>query len=196
MGIKERLIELRKKLGLTRTEFAARIGVSAAYIHILESGKQDITLRVLESISRSFDIPITYFFEDINLSEETKIELKKIKVKYLIDKNFEIKYGDYGDIYLPKRAFSERDFIIKYEGENIPSYELKKGDFILVSDERELYNQDKLIVKLGNYVKFCTLCIKRGNYILLPQDENEFSFILDERKMDILKIKKIIVVED
>ncbi len=196
MGIKERLIELRKKLGLTRTEFAARIGVSAAYIHILESGKQEITLRVLESISRSFDIPITYFFEDINLSEETKIELKKLKVNYLIDKNFEIKYGDYFDIYIPKKYVSKGDFIIKYEGENIPSYELKEGDFIMVSTERELYNQDKLIIKLGNYVKFCTLYIKRGNYILLPQNESEFSFILDERKMDILKIKKIIGVED
>jgi transcriptional regulator with XRE-family HTH domain len=196
MDLKERLIELRKKLGLTRTEFAARIGVSAAYIHILESGKQDITLRVLESISRSFDIPITYFFEDINLIEDTKLNLKKLKVNYLINKNNELKYGDFGELHLPKKIISEKDFVIKYEGKSIDFYEIKNSNFILVTIDKELYNQDRLIIKLGNYVKFCTLCIKRGNYILLPVEENDFSFILDEKKMDVFKIKKVIDLEN
>lgn len=196
MGIRERLIELRKRLGLTRTEFAAKIGVSAAYIHILESGKQEITLRVLESISRSFEIPLTYFFEDINLEEETKIELKRLKVNYMINENKELIKGEFGEIHLPKKQVLNRSFIIKYLGENISSMDLEKGDFLIVSKEEELFNQDKLIVQIGKNVKFCTLCIKRGNYILLPQEESDFSFILDENKMNILKINKIVSIKD
>lgn len=196
MGIKERLIELRKRLGLTRTEFAARIGVSAAYIHILESGKQDITLRVLESISRSFEIPLTYFFEDINLAEETKIELKKLKVNYMINENKELIKGEFGEIHLPKKQFLSKNFVIKYIGEDIPSMDINKGNFLIVSKEEELFNQDRLIIQIGKNVKFCTLCIKRGNYILLPQEENDFSIILDENKMKVLKINKVISVED
>lgn len=196
MRIRERLIELRKRLGLTRTEFAAKIGVSAAYIHILESGKQEITLRVLESISRSFEIPLTYFFEDINLEEETKIELKRLKVNYMINENKELIKGEFGEIHLPKKHVLNRSFIIKYLGENISSMDLEKGDFLIVSKEEELFNQDKLIVQIGKNVKFCTLCIKRGNYILLPQEESDFSFILDENKMNILKINKIVSIKD
>ncbi|MCX8095504.1 MAG: helix-turn-helix domain-containing protein [Caldisericia bacterium] len=196
MNLRERLIELRKRLGLTRTEFAAKIGVSAAYIHILESGKQEITLRVLESISKSFEIPITYFFENINLNDENKIELKKYKINYLINQNKELIKGEFGEIYLPKRQFNNKYFIIKYLGENIPQFELNKGNFIVVSKEDELYNQDKLIVQIGKNVKFCILCIKRGNYILLPENESDFSFILDENKMNILKINKIVSVEE
>lgn len=196
MGLRERLIELRKRLGLSKADFAARIGVSTAYIHILESGKQEITLRVLESISRSFEIPISYFFEDMNLEEDIKINFKKIKVNYLIDENKEFFEGDFGEIYVPKKLISNKDFIIKYNSNNLPLMNINKGDYIISSHENELYNQDRLIVKIGKKAKFCTLYIKRGNYILSPCEENEFSFILDENKMDILKIKKVITVEE
>lgn len=196
MGLREKLIELRKRLGLTRTEFAARIGVSAAYIHILESGKQEITLRVLDSISRSFEIPLSYFFEDINLEEETKIELKRLKVNYIINENKELIKGEYGEIHLPKKQVLNKNFVIKYFGEDIPSIELNQGNFLIVSKEEELLNQDRLIVQIGKNVKFCTLCIKRGNYILLPHEESDFSFILNENKMNILKINKVVSVED
>jgi len=32
MTLRDKIIELREKLGISRTEFAAKIGVSAAYI--------------------------------------------------------------------------------------------------------------------------------------------------------------------
>ena len=196
MGLRERLIELRKRLGLSKADFAARIGVSAAYIHILESGKQEITLRVLESISRSFEIPLSYFFEDLSFEEDIKLELKKAKVNYLINEKKEILEGDFGEIYVPKKLISNRDLLVKYNSLDIPLMNIKMGDYLICSYENELNNQDRLVVKIRNKVKLCILNVKRGNYILSPCEENDFSFILDENKMDILKIKKILTIEE
>ncbi|HQP00141.1 MAG TPA: helix-turn-helix transcriptional regulator, partial [Caldisericia bacterium] len=92
MTLRDKIIELREKLGISRTEFAAKIGVSAAYIHILESGKQDVTLRVLESISKSFNIPLSYFFEDFEIEESNVIILSKIPIKAKIDEK--MKYNE------------------------------------------------------------------------------------------------------
>lgn len=190
------MIELRKKLGITRTEFAARIGVSAAYIHILESGKQEITLRVLESISKSFDIPMSYFFEDFEIKGDDLINLLKVKIKGKINVNFNLLTGDFGEIYLEKKYVKPEVFIIKYEGIDIENFNIKKNDLLLTTNEKSFNHGDKLIVLINDKVKFCNLSIKRGNIILTPADIYDLSFIYEDRKMKLFKICKIIRKED
>jgi len=192
MTLRDRLIELRKKLGITRTEFAAKIGVSAAYIHILESGKQDITLRVLESIAKSFDIPMSYFFEDFEIKESNLIFLSKVLIKGKI--NEELKYIKValGEIYLEEKYTKQENFAIKYEGVDLENFDIKKDDLILVTKFDNLKSGDKLIVIINNFVKFCTLSISRGNILLLPSNIDDLCFVYDSKKMDVLKINRII----
>jgi transcriptional regulator with XRE-family HTH domain len=192
MTLRDRLIELRKKLGITRTEFAAKIGVSAAYIHILESGKQDITLRVLESIAKSFDIPMSYFFEDFEIEESNLINLLKVPVKAKIDENYKYIKVDLGEIYLEEKYVKQEIFAVKYEGFEVKNFEIKKDDLLLVTKFDNLKSGDKLIVIINNNVKFCTLSINRGNILLVPSDINDLCYVYDDKKMSVLKISKII----
>lgn len=194
MTLRERLVNLRKKLGITRTEFAARIGVSAAYIHILENGKQEVTLRVLESISKSFNIPITYFFEDLDISDEQTIFIKKFPIKYIIDEKFKFLTGDFGEIFLENK-YKEDFFLAKYKGDNIVDFNINKGDILLLTKFENSKTGDKILIIINNFVKFSTLSLNRGNIILIPSNKNDFCFLYEENKMKAFKIYKIIRIQ-
>lgn len=60
-------------LNMRQRDFAARVGVSANYIYLVESGKREPSLSLLKDIARTFDIPISFLF----LEEEVKPELGK-----------------------------------------------------------------------------------------------------------------------
>lgn len=192
MTLRERLIQLRKKLGITRTEFAARIGVSAAYIHILESGKQDVTLRVLESIVKSFNIPMSYFFEDFELDESNSINLLPVSINAKIDENLNYINISFGEIYLEEKYIKKDISLIKYESSDIENFGIKKGDLLLVTKHDYLKSGDKLIVIINNYIKFCKLSISRGSLLLFPSNINDLCFVYDDKKMQAYKIDKII----
>ena len=190
--IRERIIELRKELGFTRTEFAARVGVSASYIHIIETGRQEPTLRVLESIARAFDIPIIYFFEDIDISEKPVEKLVSIPVKGKISEGKSIQWEDSGTITVPQKWAEKNMFFLKYEGSGIKTFDLKNGDFILVSSEDVLRNKDRVIVLFDDTSNFATLSFERGNWLLRPALEGDYTYILESKKFKILKINRII----
>lgn len=190
--IRERIIELRKELGFTRTEFAARVGVSASYIHIIETGRQEPTLRVLESIARAFDIPIIYFFEDIDISEKPVEKLVSVPIKGRISEKEAIHWEEGGSITIPQKWAEENMFFLKYQGKGIKSFDLRKGDFILVSQEETLRNKDRVIVLFDNTSSFATLSFERGNWLLRPAVEGDFTYILESRKFKILKINRIV----
>lgn len=192
MTLRDKIIELREKLGISRTEFAAKIGVSAAYIHILESGKQDVTLRVLESISKSFNIPLSYFFEDFEIEESNLIILSKIPIKAKIDEQLKYTEINLGEIFLEEKYVKKEAFTVQYKGLDIDNFEVKKDDLLLVTKFDNLKSGDKLITIINNFVKFCTLSINRGNILLIPSDSNELCYVYDDKKMQVLKINKII----
>lgn len=196
MTLRERLIHLRKKLGITRTEFAARIGVSTAYIHILESGKQEITLRVLESIVKSFDIPMSYFFEDFEIEETNSINLLRVPISAKIDENLKYIKIFLGEIYLEEKYIKKDISLIKYESSDLENFEIKRNDILLITKFDNLKSGDKLIVMINNYVKFCTLSVSRGNFLLLPSNVNDLCFIYDDKKMEVFKINKIIRIKN
>ena len=192
MTLRDKIIELRKKLGISRTEFAAKIGVSAAYIYILEGGKQDVTLRVLESISKAFNIPLSYFFEDFEIEESNLILLSKVPIKAKIDEKLKYTEVNLGEIFLEEKYVKQESFAIKYNGLDLENFEIKKDDLLLVTGFDNLKNGDKLITIINNFVKFCTLSINRGNILLIPSDANDLCYVYDDKKMQVLKINKII----
>ncbi|HQL67109.1 MAG TPA: helix-turn-helix transcriptional regulator [Caldisericia bacterium] len=192
MTLRDKIIELREKLGISRTEFAAKIGVSAAYIHILESGKQDVTLRVLESISKSFNIPLSYFFEDFEIDESNLIILLKMQIKAKIDEQLKYTEINLGEIFLEEKYAKKEAFVIQYDGLDVENIEIRKSDLLLVTKFDNLKSGDKLITIINDFVKFCTLSINRGNILLIPSDANDLCYVYDDKKMQVLKINKII----
>lgn len=93
MGVGKKLKELRKKLGLTQKEFAARIlgKVDYSYIGKVEREEQYPSLKMLERIAKSFSVPLSYFFEDYNdrnllklLPQEIKSLLEDEKIQELL----------------------------------------------------------------------------------------------------------------
>lgn len=64
LHIANKILLLRKALKLTQEEFAERIGLSTRAVTRAESGKNRPTPETLEKISKSFEIPYGYFFDN------------------------------------------------------------------------------------------------------------------------------------
>jgi len=53
-NLAKRIREIRKALGLTEVEFAERLGISAGMVSLIESGKRQPTLALLEKMKGIF----------------------------------------------------------------------------------------------------------------------------------------------
>lgn len=60
----DRLEALRLAHGLTRTEFASRIGVSRQIIHAWITGKTKPTVSTVERVAKAFNLESRFFFSD------------------------------------------------------------------------------------------------------------------------------------
>jgi transcriptional regulator with XRE-family HTH domain len=56
----ERLKEIRRHLGLKQTEFAEKIGVTQAYLSMLESGRSPLSEQNIKLICLCFDVSETW----------------------------------------------------------------------------------------------------------------------------------------
>ena len=56
MTINERVRELRKKLGMSQTEFAERIALSQSHLTSVELGKKSVTDRTIKLICSEFNV--------------------------------------------------------------------------------------------------------------------------------------------
>jgi len=81
MSIGKRLRTFRKKLGLTQKEFARKIPgkVDYTYIGKIEREEQYPSLKMLERIGKSFNIPLSYFFEDESVLKSLNLLPAEIK---------------------------------------------------------------------------------------------------------------------
>lgn len=62
--LKGQIKKRRKQLGLTFNEVAERMNVSITTVKAYESGLNNISAVRLYALSRVFDVPIGYFFEE------------------------------------------------------------------------------------------------------------------------------------
>jgi transcriptional regulator with XRE-family HTH domain len=75
---------------MTQTELAKRSGVSLAYISLIEHGKRDPTISVLEQISRGLEVPLNILVflaadksELSGLSDEVREKLSRAALELL-----------------------------------------------------------------------------------------------------------------
>jgi transcriptional regulator with XRE-family HTH domain len=65
MHVGETIRFLRLSAGLTQSELAARLSVSANYISLVENNKRDPSLSFLRDLSDKFGVPLGLVFLDI-----------------------------------------------------------------------------------------------------------------------------------
>jgi len=77
----ERLLKLRKNVGLTQKEFAQKVPgkVDYTYIGKIERGEQYPSLKMLEKIGKAFSAPLGYFFEDETVLHSLNLLPSEIK---------------------------------------------------------------------------------------------------------------------
>lgn len=132
MSIGDRLRSLRKKLGLTQKEFASRIKgkVDYTYIGKIERGRQYPSIKMLERISQSFDVPLSYFFEE----EKKQFEMLPQDIKSLL-----------GDVAKQKllrmsRWLDRRDLLLVLRIMDILIQSKKEG-ILEAAERREIYGE-------------------------------------------------------
>ena len=73
--IGQRILMLRKAKNLSQEAFAHKADVDRTYMTGVETGKRNVTVRILEKIVLALDSDFTDFFN---------CEIKKMKIKYLL----------------------------------------------------------------------------------------------------------------
>ncbi|MQY60077.1 MAG: helix-turn-helix domain-containing protein [Clostridia bacterium] len=83
MKIGNRIRKLRKRLGLTQKEFAGCVPgkIDYTYIGKMERDQQYPSIKMLQKIGMAFSVPLSYFFEDddfLNSSKLLPIDIKDL----------------------------------------------------------------------------------------------------------------------
>lgn len=69
-----RLRAARKKMGLTQTELADRLGISFVGVSQWESGKRNPKKETLVRLAAVLDVPVSYFFDTENLDNDETLD--------------------------------------------------------------------------------------------------------------------------
>ncbi len=136
MSIGERLKTLRKNLGLTQKGFAGKVvgKIDYTYIGKVEREEQYPSLKMLEKIGKSFNVPLSYFFQDESILKSLNLLPAEIK-KLLKDRKrqalLRISQGlDERDLFLTMQ-------IINILSQNKPSQVLeRKGEYGTISEKK------------------------------------------------------------
>ena len=68
-AVGRRIKQRRKEMGLSQTELADAIGVKFQQVQKYESGANRVAASRLWEISEALDVPVTYFFQDLQRRE-------------------------------------------------------------------------------------------------------------------------------
>lgn len=71
----EKLKELRLQRNKTQQQLADDLGISDTYIRVIEKGQKIPSLKVLETLSKYFNVPVSYFTDD----EEDRVESSTVE---------------------------------------------------------------------------------------------------------------------
>ncbi|GAV21866.1 helix-turn-helix domain-containing protein [Carboxydothermus pertinax] len=82
-AIGQRIREERKKLNLSREDFAEILGLSDYYVGQLERGERQMSLSVLIKICNCLHISIEYLVSGRNLYEQPKVQENTLSYNYL-----------------------------------------------------------------------------------------------------------------
>lgn len=69
MNVKEklglRIVELRMEQSLSQEKLALKSNIDRAYMHLIEKGKTNVSVELIEKISKSLDVNLSELFKNI-----------------------------------------------------------------------------------------------------------------------------------
>jgi len=68
----------RKELGLSQTDLAKALGVTFKQVQKYEYGTNRIPVGRLFRIAETLQVPVSYFFRDMNASDTQRVELRTV----------------------------------------------------------------------------------------------------------------------
>lgn len=95
--MKERLIQLRKELGYTQSEFAKKIGIAQPTLGCYETGKRIPYDSIIDNICKTFDVNEKWLRDGegtmfINMTADEKIANFLVRVQMKDDNSYMKKY--------------------------------------------------------------------------------------------------------
>lgn len=81
MDVSKRIIDLRKKCGLTQNSLAEKAGVSQTHLRRVELGQADITIGYLQLLCDALNISLQEFFKEDLEQDETLLAISKLSPK-------------------------------------------------------------------------------------------------------------------
>ena len=81
MDVSKRLVELRKRCGLSQNALADIAGVSQSHLRRVELGQADITIGHLQLLCDAMDITLQDFFKVESSRDELSVKLSKLTSK-------------------------------------------------------------------------------------------------------------------
>lgn len=73
----KRIRERRKIMGMTQQNLAAELGLSFQQVQKYERGSNRVGAGKLVQLSRALDVPVSYFFEEIEVDRQKEIEISE-----------------------------------------------------------------------------------------------------------------------
>ncbi len=81
MDVSKRLVDLRKRCGLTQNGLAERAGVSQTHLRRVERGEADITVGHLQLLCDAMNISVQDFFVENTETDELSTAISKLSPK-------------------------------------------------------------------------------------------------------------------
>ncbi len=118
----KRIVELRKKKGLTQVELANSIGISRSALSLYEIEKREPDINILNKLASLFEVPVGYILGNEQEQIRYKIDTSEFSLnlkKRILDLMAEQKISD--DEFLKRTGFKTEDKNAYLHGNNVPS---------------------------------------------------------------------------
>lgn len=181
LELKDKIKFLRKENGLTQLELAKRLDVAPTSVSSWERGANKPLMDKIEVMAQMFDVPLSYFFKDIELFKGDIISIPIIG---------EIACGD--PITASENVLGYRDrsstnlptgelFYLKAKGDSMEP-KIPDGSFVLIREQPDVENGEIAAVLVNGDTEATLKRIRKvqNSLVLEPLNQDYNPYIVNE----------------
>jgi len=184
MELKDKIKELRKSKRMTQAELAKKLGIAVTSVSSWERGANKPLMDKIEIMSILFDVPISYFFNDLPTNITPLTNVSKIPIlgeiacgePILAEENIEGYMDEVAEL-LPTGTL----FYLHCKGDSMEPT-IRNGSYVLVRQQPEVEDGEIAAVLVNGNTEATLKRVKhQGNIIMLMPDNPAYSpYIITE----------------